>query len=69
MPLILLTLEAWQFRNAPRRMVGTAASGFGQARAFPVPARREFLGFLGAGMFGFMINLPIVNFTTSTVPT
>ncbi|MBX3612513.1 MAG: cbb3-type cytochrome c oxidase subunit I [Burkholderiaceae bacterium] len=59
-PLILLTLEAWQFRNAPQR--ANAPGGFGQSEAFLFLLGVNFWNFLGAGMFGFMINLPIVNY-------
>ncbi len=61
-PLILLTLEAWQFRDAPRRAAGQAVGGFGQSEAFLFLLGVNFWNFLGAGMFGFMINLPIVNY-------
>jgi len=66
-PLILLTLEAWQFRNAPQRALAsdTAAGrsgAFGQAEAFLFLLGVNFWNFLGAGVFGFIINLPIVNY-------
>lgn len=62
-PLILLTLEAWQFRNAPRQASDGAGPGaFGQSEAFLFLLGVNFWNFLGAGMFGFMINLPIVNY-------
>ena len=63
-PLILLTLEAWQFRNAPQRVSrsGGAGGGFGQSEAFLFLLGVNFWNFLGAGLFGFIINLPIVNY-------
>jgi nitric oxide reductase subunit B len=63
-PLILLTLEAWQFRRLPRQAVerAGAARGFGQQEAFLFLVGVNFWNFLGAGLFGFMINLPIVNY-------
>lgn len=64
-PLILLTLEAWQFRNAPRRALGGYSAGqpvFGQAEAFLFLIGVNFWNFFGAGVFGFIINLPIVNY-------
>jgi nitric oxide reductase subunit B len=63
-PLILLTLEAWQFRRLPRQAVDRAGSarGFGQEEAFLFLVGVNFWNFLGAGLFGFMINLPIVNY-------
>lgn len=57
-PLILLTLEAWQFRNAPQR----AGAAFAHVDAFRFLLAVNFWNFLGAGMFGFLINLPIVNY-------
>lgn len=57
-PLILLTLEAWQFRNTPRR----AGPSFAHGEAFLFLLGVNFWNFLGAGMFGFLINLPIVNY-------
>jgi len=62
-PLILLTLEAWQFRNAPERVSGSSSgAGFGQSEAFLFLLGVNFWNFFGAGLFGFMINLPIVNY-------
>lgn len=64
-PLILLTLEAWQFRNTPRRALGRRTGGqpaFGQAEAFLFLVGVNFWNFFGAGVFGFIINLPIVNY-------
>ena len=63
-PLILLTLEAWQFRSTPQRAlegVGGRAA-FGQAEAFLFLIGVNFWNFFGAGVFGFIINLPIVNY-------
>jgi nitric oxide reductase subunit B len=64
-PLILLTLEAWQFRRLPRRTLestGAAIPAFGQEEAFLFLLGVNFWNFVGAGLFGFMINLPIVNY-------
>lgn len=58
-PLILLTLEAWQFRNAPQR---AGSAPFAQNEAFLFLLGVNFWNFLGAGVFGFIINLPIVNY-------
>ena len=61
-PLILLTLEAWAFRA---RQDGAAQPGQGarvQAEAFLFLLGVNFWNFLGAGAFGFIINLPIVNY-------
>ncbi|PWB42105.1 MAG: nitric-oxide reductase [Rhodocyclales bacterium] len=62
-PLILLTLEAWEFRKTPERsMQGEGAQRFGQHEAFLFLLGVNFWNFLGAGVFGFIINLPIVNY-------
>lgn len=67
-PLILLTLEAWQFRKLPEKVLGARASRgqrathFGHSAAFAFLLAVNFWNFLGAGVFGFMINLPMVNY-------
>ncbi|WP_162846138.1 nitric-oxide reductase large subunit [Seongchinamella sediminis] len=68
-PLILLTLEAWQFRKLPadslvKQGVTRARyrEHFGQSAAFLFLLGVNFWNFLGAGVFGFIINLPIVNY-------
>jgi nitric oxide reductase subunit B len=65
-PLILLTLEAWQFRRMPAVAMGedgtAGRSPFGQEEAFLFLLGVNFWNFVGAGLFGFMINLPIVNY-------
>ncbi len=57
-PLILLTLEAWQFRNVPGRL----GAAFAHGEAFLFLLGVNFWNFFGAGVFGFIINLPIVNY-------
>lgn len=67
-PLVLLTVEAWRFRQLPRSTVqelragpgGDATFGLGEAFLFLVGV--NFWNFVGAGVLGFMINLPIVNY-------
>lgn len=66
-PLILLTLEAWKFRNLPGNAMragghrgGAAEFGFREAFLFLLAV--NFWNFFGAGVFGFIINLPIVNY-------
>lgn len=65
-PLILLTLEAWQFRKTPERLMKEQSvpkdEAFGQQEAFIFLLAVNFWNFLGAGVFGFIINLPIVNY-------
>jgi len=75
-PLVLLTVEAWRFRHLPehtlreqRRSRGASQNGevpapytFGLGEAFLFLVGVNFWNFLGAGVLGFMINLPIVNY-------
>jgi nitric oxide reductase subunit B len=67
-PLVLLTAEAWRFRNTPestlraiRQKTGERPT-FGLAEPFLFLVGVNFWNFVGAGVFGFMINLPIVNY-------
>ncbi len=67
-PLVLLTVEAWRFRHLPestlsqfQRHNGTRAT-FGLAEPFLFLVGVNFWNFMGAGVFGFMINLPIINY-------
>jgi nitric oxide reductase subunit B len=67
-PLVLLTVEAWRFRNMPDGMVGRLRRQSGTEVAFGLPEAFLFLvgvnfwNFFGAGVLGFAINLPIVNY-------
>ncbi len=67
-PLVLLTVEAWRFRHMPGGAVekmearGGAKATFGLGEAFLFLVGVNFWNFLGAGVMGFMINLPIVNY-------
>lgn len=65
-PLILLTLEAWNFRNTPKKLIKKDKTAkdevFGQKEAFLFLIAVNFWNFFGAGVFGFIINLPIVNY-------
>lgn len=64
-PLVLLTIEAWRFRHLPQHTLGRSAdprSSFGLGDAFWFLVGVNFWNFLGAGVMGFMINLPIVNY-------
>jgi nitric oxide reductase subunit B len=67
-PLVLLTVEAYRFRNMPestlyklRQQSGGNAT-FGLAEAFLFLVGVNFWNFFGAGVLGFMINLPIINY-------
>ena len=66
-PLVLLTFEAWRFM----RLGANPAEGADACRRQPglpallgrdVPHRRGLLELSGAGVFGFLINLPIVSY-------
>ncbi len=64
-PLVLLTIEAWRFRNLPRELSDgdcAAQGGFALGEAFLFLIGVNFWNFFGAGVFGFSINLPIVNY-------
>lgn len=64
-PLVLLTIEAWRFRNLPRELAAgadPAQGGFALGDAFLFLIGVNFWNFFGAGVFGFSINLPIVNY-------
>ncbi|NWH07328.1 MAG: cbb3-type cytochrome c oxidase subunit I [Alphaproteobacteria bacterium] len=68
-PLTLLTLDAWDFYKVTRGDVG--ASGFRHRWTFFFLMAVGFWNFIGAGVFGFLINMPIVSYyevgTTLTV--
>lgn len=63
-PLVLLTFEAWRFM----RLGSAQQDGSERGTAFPHKWAVMFLiavgfwNFLGAGVFGFLINLPIVSY-------
>jgi nitric oxide reductase subunit B len=64
-PLILLSLEAWNFKNLPFDTSATSGKSkhdFGQNASFKFLIAVNFWNFFGAGVFGFIINLPIVNY-------
>jgi nitric oxide reductase subunit B len=66
-PLLLLTFEAWRFMRMGGVQTGRSVLTE-PARAFPHKWAVMFLiavgfwNFLGAGVFGFLINLPIVSY-------
>ncbi|MCH7524141.1 MAG: cbb3-type cytochrome c oxidase subunit I [Bacteroidetes bacterium] len=70
-PLILLTVEAWRFKNMPLLSLNRG-DGKGKVRqrltdfAFPEVflflIAVNFWNFFGAGVLGIIINLPIINF-------
>ncbi len=66
-PLLLLTYEAWRFMQlgAPpghRSLLGADSSQFPHKWAVMFLIAVGFWNFLGAGVFGFLINLPIVSY-------
>lgn len=65
-PLILLTVEAWRFKNMPRiALHGIKPSelgDFGFPVVFSFLIAVNFWNFFGAGVLGIIINLPIMNY-------
>lgn len=63
-PLTLLTLDAWDFVRIKDRPCADCGSRFagGQVWAIYFLMAVGFCNFLGAGVFGFLINLPIVSY-------
>jgi len=63
-PLLLLTLEAYDFAKLRRGEAGTkeADGFFAHYWAIMFLIAVGFWNFLGAGVFGFLINLPIVSY-------
>lgn len=63
-PLILLTLEAWRFSKLPGIITNgkTGKVSFGFPGVFLFLVGVNFWNFFGAGVMGFIINLPIANY-------
>ena len=62
-PLILLTLDAWDFIRVTRpERGGAGGGGFPHKWTFYFLMAVGFWNFTGAGIFGFLINLPIVSY-------
>lgn len=68
-PLLLLALEAWKVYRMPGERLGLrpgASLGdtqrFAQSAAFLFLLGVNFWNFMGAGVFGLIINLPIINY-------
>ncbi len=66
-PLILLTLEAWRFQKLPSVVESTLVNGkqsykFGMPEVFLFLIGVNFWNFFGAGVLGFIINLPLANY-------
>ena len=67
-PLVLLTLEAWRFSKLPKvleannKVNGDLQKRFGFSEVFLFLVAVNFWNFFGAGVLGFIINLPIANY-------
>jgi nitric oxide reductase subunit B len=66
-PLLLLTFEAWRFMRLggtgeDRSTLGASAAGFPHKWAVMFLIAVGFWNMVGAGIFGFLINLPIVSY-------
>jgi len=67
-PLVLLTLEAWRFSKLPKvlennnKVNGDLNKQFGFSEVFLFLVAVNFWNFFGAGVLGFIINLPIANY-------
>lgn len=67
-PLVLLTLEAWRFSKLPKvlednnKVNGDLKKQFGFSEVFMFLVAVNFWNFFGAGVLGFIINLPIANY-------
>lgn len=61
-PLTFLTLEAWSFLQLGARQQGSQRRPFPHLWAVMFLVAVGFWNFLGAGVFGFLVNLPIVSY-------
>lgn len=61
-PLTFLTVEAWAFMQLGARQETRSSSPFPHRWAVMFLVSVGFWNFLGAGVFGFLINLPIVSY-------
>lgn len=61
-PLTFLTVEAWSFLQLGSRLESTNGTSFPHRWAVMFLVAVGFWNFLGAGVFGFLINLPIVSY-------
>jgi nitric oxide reductase subunit B len=65
-PLILLTVEAWRFKNMPKMAINgferKHLGNFGFPEVFLFLIAVNFWNFFGAGVMGIIINLPIMNY-------
>ncbi|GAB2754574.1 cbb3-type cytochrome c oxidase subunit I [Nocardioides pakistanensis] len=61
-PLTFLTVEAWSFLQLGSRQESRSSAPFPHRWAVTFLVAVGFWNFLGAGVFGFLINLPIVSY-------
>ncbi len=61
-PLTFLTIEAWTFLQLGSRQESRSSAPFPHRWAVMFLVAVGFWNFLGAGVFGFLINLPIVSY-------
>jgi nitric oxide reductase subunit B len=61
-PLTFLTVEAWSFLQLGSRQESKSATPFPHRWAVMFLVAVGFWNFVGAGIFGFLINLPIVSY-------
>jgi nitric oxide reductase subunit B len=61
-PLTILTLEAWSFLQLGSQQHSQSRTPFPHFWAVMFLAAVGFWNFLGAGIFGFLVNLPIVSY-------
>ncbi|MFE9770494.1 nitric-oxide reductase large subunit [Streptomyces sp. NPDC005931] len=61
-PLLFLTVEAWGFLQIGARRHSPSGTPFPHRWAVMFLAAVGFWNFLGAGVFGFLVNLPIVSY-------
>src|SRR5579871_307834 len=61
-PLTFLTLEAWSFLQLGAQQGSKSSAPFPHFWAVKFLASVGFWNFLGAGVFGFLVNLPIVSY-------
>src|SRR5665647_1103816 len=61
-PLTFLTVEAWSFLQLGARQESTSKTPFPHRWAVMFLVSVGFWNFLGAGIFGFLVNLPIVSY-------
>jgi len=61
-PLTLLTVEAWTFMQLGSRQRASGERPFPHRWAVMFLVSVGFWNFLGAGIFGFLVNLPIVSY-------